>query len=476
MGPNYHRPAAQTPSAWKEQPPEGWKTAAPQETISKGNWWEVFGDPQLNDLEVRAIAANHGVLAAAQRVIEAQQSARVVRSNLFPSIGAGPSVGRSRTSGNRPLGPGAADTSFTANTFSLPLQASYQVDLWGQIRRELESANATTQVSVAEYENVLLTVKSDVASFYIMARFIDQERAILRDNLALQQRALDLAQVRHSGGVASGLDVSEAETLLDTTQATLVGLGVQRSQFEHALAVLLGVPPAEFSLAEKPLDLTPPAIPAGLPSDLLERRPDVAAAERTMQARNAEIGVARAAYFPSLSLTAGSGYLSADVTKLVNLPSLAWSAAANIAQPIYTGGRLSANLLRARATYQESTENYRAQVLKAFQEVEDALSGLRVLEQEAAAYDRAVKSAQQTVDISSARYREGLANYLEIITAESNLLANQRIADQILEQRLLTTTQLIQALGGGWQESRIYSSSGSGNAAQPGNANQSGRQ
>jgi NodT family efflux transporter outer membrane factor (OMF) lipoprotein len=311
-------------------------------------------------------------------------------------------------------------------------------------------------MSVANYENVLLQLKSDVASFYVMAHYIDQELKILRDNLDLQQRALDLANVRHNGGVASGLDVSAAATLFDTTQATYVGLGVQRAQFEHALAVLLGRAPAEFSLPEKPLQRTPPALPAGVPSDLLERRPDIAAAERLMASNNAQIGVNRAAYFPNVTLSFGAGGLSSSLAQILDAPSLVWSAAANATQPVYTGGRLSANMLLARATYDESVDSYRQIVLGGFQEVEDGLSTLRVLEQQAAAYEEAIRSAQETVDISTSRYREGLANYLEVITAEEDLLNNQRIADQVAEQRLLTTIQLIQALGGGWQDSTIY--------------------
>ncbi len=459
VGPNYHRASVDAPPAWKEQPPEGWKNAAPSDDISKGNWWEVFGDQQLNDLETQAVMANQNLKVAAERVIEARATALATRSNLYPTVDAGPSAASARTSGNRPLPPNSGQPiAFTANTFSLPLQASYQVDLWGQIRRSIESANALTQASVANYENVLLTLKSDVASFYIMLHFIDQERVILRNNIDLQQKAFDLANLRHAGGVASGLDVAEAETLLDTTQADYVGLGVQRAQFEHALAVLLGQPPARVTLPEKALDLNAPAIPAGMPSDLLERRPDVAAAERNMASTNAEIGVARSAFFPNVALTASGGYLSTGILDLFNLPSLAWSAAASLSQPLYTGGRLSANLLHAQATYDESVATYRQQVLVAFREVEDGLSGLRVLEEQAAAYEKAIKSAEQTVDISTARYKEGLANYIEVIDAEVTLLNNERISDQILEQRLLTTVQLIEALGGGWQDSTIYTS------------------
>jgi NodT family efflux transporter outer membrane factor (OMF) lipoprotein len=459
VGPNYVRPPAETPMAWKEPPPEGWKSATPSDEIGKGNWWEIFGDPQLNDLEIQAIAANQNLKAAVQRVLAARASAKATRANLYPSVNFDPSVGRARSSGTRPISPGSVGaTAYSANTISLPVDASYEVDLWGQIRRSVESGNALTQASVADYENVLLALKSDVAEYYVMVHYIDRQREILRNNIELQQKAFDLANVRHLGGAASGLDVSEAETLLNTTQGDYAGLGVQRAQFEHALAVLTGRPPAEFSAAEEALELQPPVIPAGLPSDLLERRPDIAAAERRMNANSALIGVARAAYFPNVALTGSGGLLSAALTQLFTVPSLVWTAAAIATQPLYAGGRLSAGVERANAVYEESVDIYRQQVLMAFQEVEDGLSGLRVLEEQAAAYDKAVQSAQRTVEISTSRYREGLAQYVEVITAETALLANERTAAQILEQRLLTTVQLIQALGGGWLDSRIYSS------------------
>ena len=458
VGPNYQRASVPTPPAYKEPPPAGWKAATPHDEISKGNWWEVFGDPQLNDLETQALAANQTLSAAVQRVLESRASLAVTRSAQYPQVSAQPNLSGGRVAGTRPVPPGSIDIPYTDNELVLPADVSYEVDLWGGIRRSVESASAQVQVSVAGYENVLLTVKSDVAEFYIMTRFIDEELAVLKANIDLQQRALDLTQARHEGGVASGLDVSEAETLLDTTQGDYIGLGVQRTQFEHALAVLLGKAPAEFSLPDNPLNLKPPPIPPGLPSDLLERRPDIAAAERIMASDNAQIGVARAAFFPSLNLTGSGGLLTGDIAKLFTVPSIVWSAAANVTAPLYTGHALQGNLVRAQATYDESVANYRQQVLTAFQQVEDALSGLRVLEQQAVAYDKAVQSAQQTVDISTSRYREGLANFLEVITAQVTLLTNQRVADQILEQRLLTTVELIQALGGGWQESTIYSS------------------
>jgi multidrug efflux system outer membrane protein len=469
VGPDYHRPAAEMPGAWKEQPPEGWKNASPSDEIGKGNWWEVFADPELNNLETQAMAANQSLKAAVQRVLEARASAKATRANLYPVVSAEPSAGRARASGTRAEPPGTTSPAYSANTLSLPVDVSYEVDLWGRVRRSLESANALTQVSVADYENVLLALRADVAEDYVMLHYIDAERAILRDNIDLQQKALDLATVRHNGGAASGLDVSEAETLLDTTRGDYAGLGVQRAQFEHALAVLTGRPPAEFTAPERALSLAPPAIPPGLPSDLLERRPDVAAAERAMDSNNALIGVARAAYFPDVALTGSGGFLSSALTTLFTVPSVIWSAAASAAQPLYAGGRLSAGVEHARAVYEESVDNYREQVLTAFQEVEDGLSGLRILEEQSAAYDEAVQSAQRTVDISTSRYREGLAQYIEVITAETSLLANQRVSAQILEQRLLTTIQLIQALGGGWEDSRIYASS----TAAPGTAGQS---
>ena len=457
VGPNYHRPSVNAPTAWKEQPPDGWKTATPHDEIAKGNWWTVFGDPDLDSLETQAIAANPNLQAAAQRVLEARAQALATKSNVYPDVSAGFSPSRARNTGTKIVGPGGSQTSvYEANLFSLPVQATYEADLWGQIRRSIESANALTQMNVAEYENVLLQLKTDVASFYIMTHYIDQELIILRNNIDLQQRAVDLANVRHQGGVASGLDVSAAEALLDTTQGTYVGLGVQRAQFEHALAVLLGRPPAEFSLAAKPLETMPPALPPGIPSELLERRPDVAAAERLMASNNAQIGVSRAAYYPNVTLSFAAGGLSSFLSQLLDVPSLVWSASANATQPIYTGGRLSANMMFAQASYNESVARYRQTVLTAFQEVEDNLSTLRVLEQQAVAYDQAVRAAQDTADISTSRYREGLANYLEVITADEELLSNQRLADAVLEQRLLTTIQLIQALGGGWQDSTIY--------------------
>jgi len=455
VGPRYQRPSVQTPGAFKEPPPAGWKNAAPSDDISKGDWWAIFKDPDLAALENEAIKKNQTVKAALSRVDQARAIARLTRADLFPSVGFDPSAIRSLESANRPLAPPSPAVAFTSNTFTLPLDVSYEVDLWGRVRRSVESARATAQASAADYENILLSLEGEVAQDYFYLRYVDADRAILRNNIQLLEKTLALVRVRHDGGVASGLDVSEAETLLATTQADYAGLARQRAQYEHALAVLLGRPAAEFSLPEAPFALEPPVIPAGLPSDLLERRPDVAGAKRQMAALNAQIGVARAAFFPQLSLTGSAGYQSANLATLVNLPSAAWSVGAALAAPIYEGGRLKANLERARAAFEESEANYRQQVLVAFREVEDSLSDLHVLEDQEEAQERAVQSAQSTADISTSRYKEGLANYLEVIDAQRTVLQNQRLVAQIREQRLAASVQLIKALGGGWKDRMV---------------------
>ena len=456
VGPNYKRPSVEVPSAFKEPPPAGWKDATPSDAVSKGTWWEAFGDKELNDIETQAMVANPTLQAAMARVMQARASVRITRANLFPAVTIDPSAYRERYSGERENPPGFPTTAYTANTITFPLDANYEVDLWGRVRRSVESARAQAQASQADYENILLTLKSDIAQNYLSLRYVDAYRAILRDNLDLQQKALELTQSRHAGGVASGLDVSEAETLLAATQATYTGLGVQRAQFEHSLALLSGKAASEFTVPEDPRRLEPPAIPAGLPSDLLERRPDIAEAERQMASANAQIGVARAAYFPSLSLTGTLGYSSDNLVQLFNLPSTIWDVAASASQPLYAGGRISANLARARAAYDESVANYREQVLTGFKEVEDGLAGLRVLEQQEAAQNKAVASAKRTTEISTARYKEGLANYLEVIDAQRTVLDNEQLSVQLREMRLLTTVQLIQALGGGWQDSTLH--------------------
>jgi multidrug efflux system outer membrane protein len=455
VGPNYQRPRVEVPPAFKEPPPAGWKQAQPRDEIAKGDWWVVFGDPVLNDLEKQATHANESLKAAVERVDQARALARIAQAQLYPAVSVDASVARAHTGANRPVQPETAVASYTYNTFTLPLDASYEVDIFGKVRRSLEAARADYQVSVAAYQTVLLTLKSDLAQDYFNLRYLDADRAVLRENIKVQQDFLDLTRRRYEGGLANGLEVAAAETQLDTTQALYVGEERERNQLEHAIATLLGRPAAEFSLPQNPLNLTPPVLPPGLPSDLLERRPDVAEAERQMAAASARIGVARAAYFPDLSLTASAGYLSSGLTNLLSGPSTAWFIAPLLSVPVFQGGRLQANYQYAQASYREAVDNYRQQVLAAFQQVEDGLSDLRVLEDQARAQDLAVQASQHTVDISTARYKEGLAAYLEVLTAASTLLQNQRTSAQILGLRLISSVQLINALGGGWAEQTV---------------------
>ena len=386
---------------------------------------------------------------------QARAVARITEADFFPRLDLDPSFIRSQQSANRPVEPSAKHTNFTATTFSVPFDLSYELDIWGKVRRAFEAANADARASAASYETILLTLKSDVAQTYFNLRYTDVDLAILRYNLEVQKKSLDLVLVRYKGLIASGLDVSQAETLYASTQAQYISVGRQRAGLEHALAVLVGKPASEFSLPENPLNLVPPAIPPGLPSDLLERRPDIAEAERAMAASNARIGVAKAAFFPSITLTGNAGQTSIDLSSFWNVESFAWCVGPSLSLPIFQGGRLSANLKRARAAYDESVANYRQQVLVGFQEVEDALSGLRILEDQAEAQDKAVQSAQRTREIATARYKQGAALYLEVLDAQRAVLLNERLAAQIRGLQLVTSVQLVKALGGGWRDSNI---------------------
>ncbi len=399
VGPNYKRPSVDVPSSYKEPPPQGWKEAAPHDEIAKGNWWEAFGDSQLNDLETQALASSPTLLAAVARVTQARASVRITRADLFPTVNAR-SIGGARARIRHPAESARVSSAaaFTANTITLPLDVSYEVDLWGRVRRSVESARAQAQASQADYENILLTLKSDVAQNYFSLRYVDVDRGILRDNIELLKKALDLTQVRHSGGVASGLDVSEAETLAGDNGSDVCGAGSAARAIRaragrscrQACRGIFGAGKGRW-FSSRPRFLRA-CLPISSSGGRTSRE-----AERLMASANAQIGVARAAFFPSLNLTGSAGYLSDDLLKLFNLSSTVWSVAAGASQPLYAGGRISANLVRARAAYDESVANYRQQVLVAFQEVEDGLSGLRVLEEQEAAQNKAVESSKQDV-------------------------------------------------------------------------------
>lgn len=454
VGPNYHRPSVPAASTWKEEPP--WRSATPQDSIPKGDWWTIFSDSELNDYEARAIKANPTIDVARYQLEQARASARITQSGLFPQGTVGFSAQRVRLSGNRPtngsriiLGP------VTQNTFSLPFNLSWELDLFGGVRRNVESANALYQSSAANLENVRLVIASELAVDYFTLRELDAEIAVVDSAVQYQEKGLTLVQNRHSGGVASGLDVAQQETLLNSTRTQATLLRQQRAQFEHAMATLVGTPASSFAVPVKPLALEPPVIPIGVPSDVLERRPDVAISERQMASENALIGVAKSAFYPSVGITGGGGVNSGGIVQILNAPSIFWALGANVTQTVFNGGRLHAQLDFAKSAYGASVSTYRQNVLTAFQEVEDALSGLSVLSQAATTQQQAVEAADRALKIANDRYVGGLVTFLDVITAQETLLDNQRLATQLLGQRLVTSVNLVKALGGGWDAASL---------------------
>jgi len=453
VGPNYQRPAAPTPANFADAELGAWKEASPADAIARGNWWSVFNDPALDRLERQAAESNQDLKAAVARVSQARALARSAKADFFPSLSLDPSASRGRTSENA-LNP---MPNRLGNDFRVPLDLSYELDLWGRVRRSFEGANADAQARLAAFENTLLLLKADVAQNYFALRALDTERAILRNTIQLRREALDLVNSRYKGGAASELDVSRAETELNSTEAELLAVDRNRAEVEHALAVLEGTPASEFAVKELPFDANtlPPVIPAGLPSELLERRPDIAEAERLLAAANARIGVAKGAFFPVVRLTGAAGFESLDVDSLFNWESRLWTLGPSITLPLFQGGRNRANLQRSKAVFEENAAGYRQRVLVAFKEVQDALTGARLLSRQAEAQERSLASARRTADISDARYRAGLVSYLEVVESERTALTAERDSARLTGQRLLTSVQLIKALGGGWADSNL---------------------
>jgi NodT family efflux transporter outer membrane factor (OMF) lipoprotein len=448
--PEYQRPAAPAPQSYKEDPPEGWKEAQPSDGALRGKWWEIFGDPALNALEEQVSISNQNVLQAEAQFREAKAAVRVARAALFPLVSGSPSVTGSQAS-SRLLSP----PSSPVGTYAIPVSASYTADVWGSIHRSIAASANTAQSTAALLENARLLYQSELAMDYFQLHGLDGDAALLQQTAQSYQEYLSLTRVRYAGGVASDSDVAQAETQLYTTQAQLIDVQVQRSQAEHAMAILIGKPPADLSIPHTPIQSAPPPIPVGLPSALLERRPDIAGAERQAAAANQQIGIAKAAFYPALTFAASAGLQSTSFINLITWPSRFWTIGPQLAQILFDAGKRNAQLDQAQAGYDATAAAYRQTVLTAFQQVEDNLAALRVLADEAAVLAQAVKSAKRSVTVSTAQYKAGIASYLQVITVQSIALQDERSAVDVQTRRMTASVLLIEALGGGWDVSKL---------------------
>jgi NodT family efflux transporter outer membrane factor (OMF) lipoprotein len=451
VGPKYHQPVVQAPAAYKEI--GDWKPAQPNDQNLGGAWWTVFQDQQLNALEEQVNVSNQNLKAAAAEYQQARAVLRYYRADYYPTVTTGPSASRTRVSANAPTN--SILRGATYNDFVLPFDVSYQADVWGRVRKNVESYREQAQASAADLATVNLSMHADLAVDYFQARSLDSEEQLLNSTVKDYEQALDLTQSRFQGGIASEVEVEQAMTQLQTVRAEAVDVGVLRAQYEHAVAILIGKPPAEFTLPPLPLTAPPPHIPIGLPSDLLERRPDIASAERLVASANAQIGVARTAYYPMINLGASGGFESSAITTLINGPSGLWSIGLSAVETVFDAGRRHALNDQARAAYDYQVAAYRENVLSGFQQVEDNLAAVRILEHEAQVQDEAVTAAQNSLNLSVIRYKGGVTSYLEVITAQSAALSDEVTAVNILGRRMANTVLLIQALGGGWDRSSL---------------------
>jgi NodT family efflux transporter outer membrane factor (OMF) lipoprotein len=454
VGPNYHRASAPAAAHWDVAEP--WRESAPKDALGKGDWWEVFHNDELTGFEHEALQSNQNIKISVARLEQARALAAVQISTQFPQVGTGFTAERQRLSGNRP-----PNSNFTIispvkqNTYTLPFTVNYELDIFGRRRRSIEAAQASYQSSAADLENVRLLITSQLAGDFFSLRQLDTQITLLSRTVDALTKGLDLVNSRYHGGVASGLDVAQEETLLDTTRTQLILLTQQRKQFEDAIAVLVGRSAPDFHIAPRDLTEQPPTLNAGLPSDLLERRPDIAETERQMAVANAQIGIAKAAYYPSFNLFANGGWQAADIAKLANIQSTFWAVGANVAESIFTGGARRAQLQFAQAGYDATVADYRGTVLQAFQEVQDSLAGLTVLEQAFQSQQQAVEASRRNLDIATNRYKGGLVSYLDVVTAQQTLLTNEQELAILQGQKLVTSVLLVKALGGGWDASSL---------------------
>jgi outer membrane protein, multidrug efflux system len=447
VGPNYQRPEATTIPAAYTGVSDEWKVATPQAHMPKGSWWEMYGDPELNRLEIDAESANQDLKAAAARFEQARAAADVARSGLFPRLGVSFLPLRQADSENRPTG---GKPGHTYGTYTVPFDLSYEIDLWGRMRRTAESATAQSEASADDVESGKLAIHAEVAADYFALRALDSERVLLLESIQVYRKSLELTRNRRTGGMVSDLDVAQAETVLKTAEVQLPDIALQRARYEHALAVLTGKNASFFHLSEQPLDLPPLTIPPGLPSELLERRPDIAAAERRMAAANANIGVATAAFFPTVKFAGLAGFQSGDISMLFDWPSRFWAIGSSLSLPLFEGGQLSATLRQTKAAYEETVAKYRGVVLTAFADVENSIAAEHLLAAEYAQALAALRAAQKQLEIANNRYRSGLVTYLEVATAQNVALGTERLTARLRGQQLVSTVSLIKSIGGGW--------------------------
>jgi NodT family efflux transporter outer membrane factor (OMF) lipoprotein len=431
-----------------------WKTAQPNDHNLGGNWWEMFQDSQLNSLEQQINVSNQNLKAATAQYQQARAVLRYNRADYYPTITANPSATRNRFSNNRPPQTSIFN-GITFNNFTVPVDLSYQVNAWGRVSRRVESFREQAQASAADLAVVNLSLHASLAIDYFAARTLDAEEKLLKDTVAQYEQALQLNVDRYNGGLASEVEVEQARTILETTRAQMIDVGVARAQFEHGVAILIGKPPAEFSLPPLPLTTPPPPIPVGVPSELLERRPDIAGSERQVASANAQVGLAKTAYYPLVNIVGEGGFNSGAITTLFQGPSAIWSVGLSASMTIFDVGRRRALSDEAKAGYDSSVASYRETVLAAFQQVEDNLAALRILEQEAGTQATAVEAAQRSLSLSTTRYEGGVTSYLEVITAQNAALSDEVTAVNILGRRMASAVLLIEALGGGWDRSNL---------------------
>jgi len=459
VGPNYHRPLAVTPPEFKELAPPAdpangtWKQAQPSSERLRAKWWELYNDAQLNSLEEKVASSNQSLKVAYQTYVQARAQIKVDRAALFPTAGVGSSGYREGLSSHRPLVIPGSQTNHSDIT--LEGSASWEPDLWGRVRRTVEFASATTQATNADFANVRLILQAELAIDYFQLRGLDAQQRILDSTVVSYKDYLKLTQRRFDNGLSSGADLALAQTQLDQTDAQATDIGVARAQYEHAIAKLIGEPASTFSLVANSRPFVMPTVPAGLPSELLERRPDVAAAERRAAAANAAIGIAQAAFYPNLNLNANGGFESVNPGTLIQGPSALWTLGASAAETLFDAGRRRAIKQEAIAAYEQDAANYRETVLQSFQDVEDGLSTVRILNLESGQQAKAVTDSDRSLRISTLQYKRGLSNYLQVITAQTIALLNQRTAVDITSRQATASVQLIKALGGGWDTSQI---------------------